>query len=499
MSYLESFKYDIFISYSHIDNRPLTPGQRGWIDAFHDTLEVRLAQVLGVDAAVWRDPKLPGNEYFDESLPRRVRDTAIFISVVSPRYVQSEWCLKELKVFCQSAEASGGLRIGDRSRIFKVFKFPVDEPDQIPELKGLAGYEFYQMDRTGIPHELDPEMGDEPRRGFLRKVDDIAYHTRELLKEFRGTGSLVRQVERPSARAVYVAETTWDLRDQRELVRRELRQRGFRVFPEAPLTPTPELRDQVREVLRQCEASVHLIGGYYGAIPERESSSVVEIQYGLAGERIGRGGFTRIVWIPEALKPEEVRQRDFLQTLRTDPLAQKDTEILDGVGLEELKTTIHDVLERPASPKPVQAAGSSAPSEPAVYVICDPSDLDSCLALRDHLLAQEIEAILPLMEGDEADVREDHRQNLVRCDAALVYWGRAGEAWLRAQLREILKAPGYGRTGHIGVQGIYVAGPTVPAKERFRTRQALVMQEETTFSSDLRPFMDRLVSRDEPQ
>jgi hypothetical protein len=49
------------------------------------------------------------------------------------------------------------------------------------------------------------------------------------------------------------------------------------------------------------------------------------------------------------------------------------------------------------------------------------------------------------------------------------------------------------------VQGIYVAGPAVPAKERFRTRQALVMQEETTFSSDLRPFMDRLVSRDEPQ
>jgi len=493
MSYVADFEHDIFISYSHIDNRSLTPGQRGWIDAFHDTLEVRLAQVLGVDPNVWRDPKLRGNEMFDDSLTSRAGRAAILVSIVSPRYVQSEWCLHELKVFSESAETTGGVRIGDRSRIFKVVKFPFDELAPIPELQGTVGYEFFEMDRQGIPRELDPDMGDEARRGFRRKVDDIAYHIRELLKEFRGAATLAKPVERPQQRAIYLAETTWDLRDEREAVRRELRQRGFRVLPDASLPLTPEFRDAVREQLRQCAISVHLVGGQYGIVPENERASVVSIQYEHAGERLGRGGFTRVAWIPPTAQPADDRQQEFLDQLRTGLAAHHGTELLEGVGLEELKTTIRDVLERPVvETAPAPKVGES--TDPIVYVICDPADLDRCLALRDHLIAQGVEAVLPLMEGDEDEVREDHRQNLVACRATLLYWGAAGEAWLRAQLRELLKAPGYGRPGPIPLQGLYVAAPSTPSKERFRTRQVLTMREENTFSVDLGPFMARLLT-----
>lgn len=39
--------YDLFISYAHLDNRPLSEGQKGWISSFHKSLEVRLGQLLG--------------------------------------------------------------------------------------------------------------------------------------------------------------------------------------------------------------------------------------------------------------------------------------------------------------------------------------------------------------------------------------------------------------------------------------------------------------------
>ena len=38
MSEVDGFDFDIFISYSHDDNYPLT-GDLGWVDQFHDVLE----------------------------------------------------------------------------------------------------------------------------------------------------------------------------------------------------------------------------------------------------------------------------------------------------------------------------------------------------------------------------------------------------------------------------------------------------------------------------
>ena len=33
------FETDLFISYAHIDNQPLTPEQKGWISRLHASLE----------------------------------------------------------------------------------------------------------------------------------------------------------------------------------------------------------------------------------------------------------------------------------------------------------------------------------------------------------------------------------------------------------------------------------------------------------------------------
>lgn len=39
MGYIPNFEHDIFISYAHVDNLD------GWVEAFHQHLEVRLARV----------------------------------------------------------------------------------------------------------------------------------------------------------------------------------------------------------------------------------------------------------------------------------------------------------------------------------------------------------------------------------------------------------------------------------------------------------------------
>ena len=57
----------------------------------------------------------------------------------------------------------------------------------------------------------------------------------------------------------------------------------------------------------------------------------------------------------------------------------------------------------------------------------------------------------------------------------LVFYGSAPRAWVDIKLRDVLKAPGYGRTTPIAVQGVYIAPPLDHRKERFRSHDTHVI------------------------
>jgi hypothetical protein len=47
--------------------------------------------------------------------------------------------------------------------------------------------------------------------------------------------------------------------------------------------------------------------------------------------------------------------------------------------------------------------------------------------------------------------------------------------WLRTKMRDFMKINGYGRTDPISFKGVYLAAPATPAKQRFRTLEAEVI------------------------
>jgi hypothetical protein len=82
---MASFRKHLFISYAHIDNQPLTPEQKGWISRFHATLEALLSMRLGKAARIWRDDKLQGNDVFADEIVDQFAQTAVLVSVLTPR------------------------------------------------------------------------------------------------------------------------------------------------------------------------------------------------------------------------------------------------------------------------------------------------------------------------------------------------------------------------------------------------------------------------------
>jgi TIR domain len=138
------FETHLFISYAHIDNQPLSPDQQGWVSRFHASLEAMLSMRLGRKALIWRDKKLAGNDVFADEIVAQFPKTALLISVLTPRYVESEWCTREVREFCDVASQTGGVIVSNKSRIIKVIKTPVESEGALPAvMKEVLGYEFY--------------------------------------------------------------------------------------------------------------------------------------------------------------------------------------------------------------------------------------------------------------------------------------------------------------------------------------------------------------------
>ncbi|MEO1507364.1 MAG: toll/interleukin-1 receptor domain-containing protein, partial [Cyanobacteria bacterium J06633_23] len=90
------FDKDLFISYAHIDNQSLIPDQEGWISTFHKALAIRLSQIRGTPPKIWRDRKLQGNDDFSNAITEALTNSGLLLSILSPRYLKSEWCIREL-------------------------------------------------------------------------------------------------------------------------------------------------------------------------------------------------------------------------------------------------------------------------------------------------------------------------------------------------------------------------------------------------------------------
>lgn len=515
------FTYDIFISYAHLDDRSPFGDEKGWIDLLHERLSLMIGQRLGSELPIWRDDhNLQGNDELQGAIGEGVTHSLLLIPVISPRYVQSDWCNREMDAFHTGELPPQAAAPGFRSRVFKVIKTPLPEhlknlePEQI---RNLIGYQFYGEDESdGLLHEFSSDPKDKSYWATLnRLVSDITKTLIELKYSSNSPPAAVAAsapslvgpatvtptataVVAPNgaevAKLVYLAETTSDLTKERELVRDELRQRGHGVLPEQklPLEELKQTEEAVRADLARCALSVHLVGTRYGSTPEDDARSVVRIQEELAAERgASNPAFLRLLWMPPGLATptleiSDERQKSFIAELQTRVTAG--AELLQ-TSVEDLKTRIVEKLN-PRAKTLTRADRHSKLKQ--VYLICENRDRSLVRPIKEYLFKQNFEVITWLDEGTADKLMEYHHKNLRECDAALIYFGSGDEPWVRKNLEDLEKAYGYGREEDWVANAVYVGAPPNEQKEDFLTH--LVPYVIRNFSSfdpnDLHDFVD---------
>ena len=482
-----SFDNDIFISYAHLDNLPVIRGENGWVSGFNEALLALLAGYLGKRPKIWRDAKLQGSGIFGNEIIQQLEKAAVLVSILSPPYVTSDWCQREIQTFYEKALAQAVACSVDQ-RMFKGVKYPLDENQEEPEmLRELLGYQFYKVDPvTEKARDIRPEFGQEMREEYLQRIADLAVEITHRLKHLANhREDSSKQEETELTGIVYLAETTSDLEIQRNNIRRELEQLGYRVLPDSPLPYDTNLCGEIEDYLKQCSLSIHLVGERYGIVPEGKDESVVELQHTLAKKQSQENAdFQRVVWLPTGLQVKEARQTAFIEHL------QNDTDLLQ-MGLEKLKTVVQDKLTQARSVSVVES-GLSGPIR--IYLICDQADGDVIESVDNYLFEQGYEVILPEFDEDEAQVRKFHEENVSDCHVVLIYYGAGDRRWLREQLQYLQRIERYGeRPSPLLGKGVLVSDPKTSEKERFGTHEAEVIRNYGEFDpATLAPFVSQI-------
>ncbi|MGR9106409.1 MAG: TIR domain-containing protein, partial [Gammaproteobacteria bacterium] len=371
MNSTRSLERDVFISYAHVDNTGFTEEQQGWVSAFDSALQKRLAQLLGRKADIWRDRKLTGADRFAREIVDQFANLKVLVSIVSPRYLESKWCRKELETFIENAEHSGGARVGNKTRVFKVVKTPVPRDQYPPVFSEVLGYDFFELTNEARFREFTLEKGSPTYYKFIERFEDVAQDICQLIKML--DAGIQHHDEPDREKTVYLAKSTSDLDSARDNIRRDLEKRGYTVFPDQELPVDGRFRAVVEAFLQRCILAIHLIGNKYGVVPEDEQCSMVEIQHALSQLLAPK----RLIWIPESgIGDIDPRQQRFIDDLLHGTDTGSNTDLLNG-SLEELKTVIIDTLEKPSKPESAGGEDTGRSEIPRVYLIFDESDRDT--------------------------------------------------------------------------------------------------------------------------
>ncbi len=480
---------DVFVSYGHVDN-----AAEQWVTKLHLRLKSEVEGILGESVNFWMDPQLNGGEILDTALKRRVSSSALFLPVLSPRYVRSSYCCQEVQWFFEAASQGGALCIGDQCRIVPVEKYPPPElPAPLAQLN-LVSTRFHVKDIASQLVSTFP--ADENLPGFVdfyKTYKTLAANLAATLTQLRAARASAKTAE---SKTVFVAAVASDKRMERERLVNYLSGKGYAVSgAQAAPETLAEVVAAAEQDLGPAVLAIHLIGKGYGVVPDGEDSkSAIWLQY----EQAKKTGKRQLVWVSQETEAPTPRQKEFLDVLgeagdqQTEVFHTCFSEFLDALP-EEL-----DKLEQ----KPKQR-------DSGIYVICDRGDLgdEHLKALRAFLEQKGFPVVHPAFQGDAGLLRELEEESIAASGATVIYYGSAPDAWVMLKRRTVLKVLQSFKLQQYPARALYLCEPADDIKTNMYLGYAgraipegrgnfgplLVLGDCTSFQPDkVKPLLDIL-------
>jgi len=454
---------DIFISYARDDDLPPPdkPDRKGFVTFLDEALRYEFRDLGPKRPKVWRDTKrIADGAQFTPEIEEALKKASVLLVILSPNWMASTWCKRELETF---AKYHGPDNVCER--IVVVGKHHID-PDKRPSLlQGQSGYAFYikNQDPDDITGDLEFFDRGEPRDD--RYWGKLKALTAYLLKRKPDAPPLPAYP--PTGRTIYVAKPASDMRAGYDRIVSELVGKGHTIVPppkdEIPLDTAV---DVINAALSNAEIAVHILGEKAGEAPE-DQLPMVKLQLALAAAKETQGGgatFHRVIWAPSlwTVKPDPALPARETTRHPVDVLAKFDSQLptdkIEGDSLSKFVDFLNQHLLAIAPPRSL-ATLPGAGSDVRLYLYHSQEDSDYALSLAQALQQRQLEALLPVFDGPDAEIKNFNGKQLAACDAVILCWASASEVWVRAQASGLRNWHDLGRTQQFYYRAVVAAPP----------------------------------------
>ncbi|MGA8025760.1 MAG: toll/interleukin-1 receptor domain-containing protein [Bryobacteraceae bacterium] len=406
MPYVPGFSNDLFISYASADNVD------GWVQRFQDQLTKEVARLLGYPAlakAVYLDKiRLQVGQSYPETLDKAARESAVLVTLVSPSYVNSDWCSRERLAFQQKLTPHASFA---ESLVVCRIRPTEDLPQQ------LASAQFADFVKPGTEEPWPTEC--EP---WINATNHLAVEIKHML-----------QVLRQRAGRVFVGRTLNSHMGLRDDIENYLSERSFRATPANAMLDD---RGACQGELKEAVCALHFIGN-----SSEESLARIE-------DSVKCCPGPTVLFQPfgtELSAEEEL----LLDNLPQDRYPQK----VGPTNDTELKKLLEELLtRRPQSSVPVAAS---------LALVCELSDIPWAQKFPAGGLSVDYPRFLEENLSFQEQI-EKWREMLRSSDGLVFYLGRSREGTLRslAKLADQLNSKALRRW--------YLADPDLDIKRKSR-------------------------------
>lgn len=404
----------VFISYAHVDNKPFSGLETGWITHFVTNLQLLINRKIGrsEDYSLWQDFRLTGNNAIIPEIETRVRGAQVLLVFLSPGWIASEWCQKELRLFCEEHNDI-------KDRIFVIELDPLQRKEKPIVFHDLLSYCFWIKNEHGKIRRLGfpvPQVSD---ADYYDRLIDLSSDIAQELTSFKTDIAEETLSYAPKA-TIYVAPVNDALYDQRATLVSELKQFQIAVLP----GKNALIADAASE-LDKCSHFVQLLSA--------DSMMGIPQQQLAIAEKAG--------------KPV-MQWRDPQLNIAADRINQEHKQLLEhktviAAALPDFVRKVREtVLAKDPAPGslPFKQSGKKM-----IFVLTGQEDFPQAQAIAAFLQRKGYGFILPSYDGTPERIRKSIERGFQFCDVLLVLQQRTAaeviedhlfDAQLQKQKRE---------------------------------------------------------------
>jgi len=430
MSEVDGFSYDIFISYCHDDNDPLTGS---WVDQFHNVLENWLQKRRGLkNLSIWRDKELQGNTCFDSAIENKIESCALFFVLHSRNYENSAYCKKELDCFIEnSRKQPGGLNIGENSRLFHILlnNFPYQNwPEQLRETSGFAMHDAENEKSLGDFTSPDKTAFQEQ----LRKIIDATETT--LLEMANVAIQPIQKTPSPENELqIFIADTADSQRNFRKRLVADIKEQGHNVLDAIPPPyPFDDHKQKITEVFQQTQLAIHLLGEY----PGREMQDQEDCFYPQEQVEIGLNNTNKqLIWLAHDLEIASIDDqphKDWLMQLSSGDRKENNYQFIRNSEIAFSNIIVQEI-EKLKQNKTVDLADQT------FLIDTHQKDQQYAYQLAGLMAQQGLNVDFNKESSNPVESMSLFEQNVAHVPNLIITFGQVSPKWLAGRIRQAVK------------------------------------------------------------